>query len=384
MSFSRLLTVVLTTVISSAAQADVIFVDDDNCPGPGSGTEGDPYCSIQTSIDNAVDGDEVVIAPGTYFETIDFLGKAVTLRSSDGPEKTIIDAQGTGRVVACENGEGPDTMLSGFTITGGDAIDIAYPTNSGGGMRNWNASPTVANCIFVDNQATSAGGISNIGSNARIINCTIRTNTATNVGGGMANTAGSNPMVLGCLFHNNRAQFQDGGGMRNLGSSPAVICCTFVGNFAHRGDGGGMASSYSGNPSVTGCIFWPNFPNEIVDFPNASTTVLYSAIEGGWPGTGNIARDPMFVDPDNANYRLSPGSPCIDAGDNSAVPEFILRDLDGNRRFVVGTTSFQSVAGPIVDMGAYEYQPDSSVEILLRVILGSEAAAVARHFGSCP
>ncbi len=77
----RLVLVALLAV--SSAQADTIYVDDDNCPGPGSGMEGDPYCSIQTAIDNAVDGDEIVVAPGTYFETIDFLGKAITLRSSD-------------------------------------------------------------------------------------------------------------------------------------------------------------------------------------------------------------------------------------------------------------------------------------------------------------
>ena len=54
------------------------------CPGsgPGSGSVGDPYCSIQIAIDNALDMDEIVVAPGTYFETIDFLGNAVTLWSS--------------------------------------------------------------------------------------------------------------------------------------------------------------------------------------------------------------------------------------------------------------------------------------------------------------
>ena len=72
----------VTVLAVSTAQADTIFVDDDNCPGPGDGSELDPYCSIQTAIDAAVDTDEIVVAPGTYFETIDFLGKAITLRSS--------------------------------------------------------------------------------------------------------------------------------------------------------------------------------------------------------------------------------------------------------------------------------------------------------------
>ncbi len=51
--------VLVALLAVSSAQAGTIYVDDDNCPGPGNGTVGDPYCSIQTAIDNAVDTDEV-------------------------------------------------------------------------------------------------------------------------------------------------------------------------------------------------------------------------------------------------------------------------------------------------------------------------------------
>ena len=133
----------------STAQGATIFVDAGNCPGPGDGSVGDPYCSIQTAIDNAVDTDEVVVAPGTYFETIDFLGKAVTLRSTGGPEVTIIDAGGilgAGSVVTCDSGERPGSVLQGFTITGGVAV-------KGGGMYNDGSSPTVIGCVFSNNLA---------------------------------------------------------------------------------------------------------------------------------------------------------------------------------------------------------------------------------------
>ncbi len=104
----------------SSAQAGTIYVDV-NCPGPGSGTQLDPYCSIQTAIDNAVATDEIVVAAGTYFETINFLGKAITLRSSGGAEVTTIDGTGNFHVVQCVSGEGSGTVLDGFTITGGNA-----------------------------------------------------------------------------------------------------------------------------------------------------------------------------------------------------------------------------------------------------------------------
>ena len=80
------------------------------------------YPTIQAAIDAAVDGDVVVVAAGTYNEAIDFLGKAITVYGTDGPDVTIIDATGlNSSVVKCVNFEGLDTVLRNFTITGGDA-----------------------------------------------------------------------------------------------------------------------------------------------------------------------------------------------------------------------------------------------------------------------
>ena len=68
--------------------------------------------TIQGAINVAVDGDTILVDPGTYKETINFLGKAITLRGSGGPSSTIIDgSEGSGSVVQCVNGEGSDTIL---------------------------------------------------------------------------------------------------------------------------------------------------------------------------------------------------------------------------------------------------------------------------------
>jgi hypothetical protein len=280
------------------------------------------YLTIQEAIDAAVDTDEILVAPGMYNESIDFLGKAIWLHSSDGAEVTIIDAEGSGTVVICESGEGPDTVLEGFTITGGSA-------EYGGGMYNGSSSPTVINCTFSGNSADHGGGMYNGSSSP----------TVTFLG----NTSGGGAAVY------------------NLYGSVTVINCTFSQNTATSAGGGGLFNDQS-NLLVANCIFWGDTPDEIWD-NSGSTVITYSDVQGGWPGTGNIDADPLFVDPGRGDYRLTSHSPPIDAASNPAVPADVTTDLDGNPRFLDdpdNTDCWQAPGTcgdpPVVDMGAYEYQ----------------------------
>ncbi len=108
---------------------------------------------------------------------------------------------------------------------------------------------------------------------------------------------------------------------------------------------------------MANCILWDG-GNEIWNNDDSEITVNYTDMQGGWFGAGsnNIDADPLFVDPDNGDYRLSPGSPCIDAANNIAVPPELTTDLDGNPRFVDDPYIVDTGNGdpPIVDMGAYE------------------------------
>ena len=360
----------LALVLATTGQAGIIIhVDAGNCPGPGDGSELDPYCSIQTAIDNTVDTDQIVVAPGTYFETIDFLGKAITLSSSGGPAVTSIDGTGlVGSVVTCVGGKGPSTVLRGFTITGG-SLDVS------GGMLNIFSSPTVTNCVFSSNTGDLAGGMLNFDSSPTVTNCTFSGNSGSNLAGGMYN-AMSSPTVTNCTFSGNVGVF--GGGMYNvLGSEPTVTNCTFGGNTV-TDQGGGMYCADS-SPTVTNCILWENSDlggmDESAQIHVASgiPVVNYSCVQGGWSGVGgvgNIDSDPRFVDElgldgvpatGDEDLRLDVGSPCIDAGDNTALPMGIDTDLDGNPRFVDAVnypdTGNPPGGGPIVDMGAYEADP---------------------------
>ena len=219
---------------------------------------------------------------------------------------------------------------------------IGEGRNYGGGMYNESGNPTLINCTFSDNLANYGGGMFNDNSSPTITNCTFSNNSGS-AGGGMFNLM-SNSTVTNCTFSGNSAV--DGGGMYNYeSSSPTVTNCTLSGNSAvYRG--GGIANFGDSSPTLANCILWGNTASEPQIYRDATSwvTVSYSDVQNGWPGIGNINANPLFVDPAFGDYRLLLGSPCIDAGDNSAVPPLVVTDLNGNPRIIDGT----------VDMGAYE------------------------------
>ncbi|MHC4770157.1 MAG: choice-of-anchor Q domain-containing protein, partial [Planctomycetota bacterium] len=122
---------------------------------------------------------------------------------------------------------------------------------------------------------------------------------------------------------------------------------------------------------------------QIFSYAGAITTVEYSDVQGGYAGPGNIDADPLFADADG---RLGPGSPCIDAASNPAVPVGIEVDLDGNPRFVDDPCREDTGLGdlPIVDMGAYEFQ-DRSCDLDGGDTVGvTDFLALLAAWGPCP
>ncbi|UCG59346.1 MAG: right-handed parallel beta-helix repeat-containing protein [Phycisphaerales bacterium] len=255
------------------------------------------------------------------------------------------------------------------TVTDCIFIDNEVPGH-GGGMRNWYSIPTVADCTFLGNRAgQGGGGIDDRNSRSILINCTFTSNQAHWAGGGGMQTLYSSPTLVNCTFCSNSAEW--GGGLcvdNVLDVDVTLTNCTFVGNSADPDSGyGPEIDNLDTSMSVVNCILWGE-----VQLHGSSTlklsycnTLRIDKTAGcslDW-GPGNISEDPLFVGhghgPDEKwgteddDLRLLPDSPCINRGDNSAVPAGVTTDVEGKPRIVDGR----------VDMGAYEFAPPCTLNI---------------------
>jgi predicted outer membrane repeat protein len=213
-------------VLGSELTAAIITV------GPGGKFD---FESIQEAIKSAVHDDEILVEPGIYSETVNPRGKWIAIRSTSGPDNTIIDGEGIRRGIECMKGESEHTIIEGFTVQNGQA-----PWEpGGGGMYIRNAFPTIINCRFVSNSTGTRGYYYDMHGAAVAMNngrptfdgCTFLANTATGMGGGVYCENNSVIAFTNCTFEAN--QGQKGGGVYLSESSTAdFTACSFTSNAA--------------------------------------------------------------------------------------------------------------------------------------------------------
>jgi parallel beta-helix repeat protein len=368
------------------------------------------FPTIQAAIDAAADGDTIVVSPGTYPEHLNFLGKAITVESAQGPASTIIDGGNTGTVVTFNSGEGSGSVLRGFTVQHGfaqfDGAGIAIASSptvedntitgnvagtGGAGIAIFGGpgSPLVQGNTITNNRnldsGAAGGGIEMGGASARIIGNTISGNRAT-FGGGLSMNSAGTATIENNLIQGNVADIQ-GGGIWLVNQSDAAIVQNLVtGNQATTGAGMYLSTplgtrgpfltsnTLAGNSAsgLGSAIYAVGFFGQTEYFDNVAVaasgqTAVFcdltfstqqplfdhddffsatgTAISGctGVIGTnGVISADPLFTSA--TDFRLQPGSPAIDAG-NDGAPNLPGTDLAGNPRIV-----------NVVDIGAYEFQ----------------------------
>jgi len=301
-------------------------------------------------------GDELWVRSGRYHEflllepTVSVYGgfNGTETRRSDRDwqaNETVVDATGFSQPAVSILFGCTDARLDGITITGGTGLW----DGAGGGIECRSSSLSVANCIVEGNRAPGGGGGAGVFGEESLVdfqNCMIRNNSGGD-GGGLFLIEGT-ARLKNCLLVGNSAT--DGGGINVFATASGLQLtnCTIAENTALDA-GGGVLGEGSSIPSLKNCVVWGNEPDNLRVF-YATAEVSWSNIEGGWPGDGNIDSDPLFADPAGGDYRLTAGSPCIDAGSNEAAVG-VPTDLDGNLRLWDG----DDVPGAVVDMGAYEF-----------------------------
>jgi beta propeller repeat protein len=323
------------------------------------------YDYIQHAISDANTGDEVVAGQRAYVEQIDFLGKAVTVRSSDPTDPRVVSGtviQNRTNLVTFANREGADSILDGLTILWGDNGVFCVGT-----------SPTIKRCNITANRR--AGLLLQNQSNPTLIDCRITANEGPGIEMSSVRQGRVVRYSLGtirnCIIAANRHEGISGG-------KPTVINCTIVENLRE-----GITATV---PTVTNSIiYFNNRSGDGSQIYSNFATVTYSDVEGGWEGDGNIQADPNFVklgqwvgadeatgDPGAwwaGDYHLkSQGlrwdtqtgswvsdavtSPCIDAGDPASelFDELLTIAAPGGEQYV----------NTRIDMGAYGGTPEAS------------------------
>ena len=204
--------------------------------------------TVQAGIDTAATGDTVLVHPGIYAGKLSFRGRDIVVRSSAGPEQTILDGTGFGvRVVTFSLAESRSAIIEGFTITHGT-----------GGILVFNSEPSIVSNIITENQLPQDGG--GIWCDAStftpwfplIKGNTITNNRSQNLAGGVGTLQRMVPEIVDNYIANNEARDGDGGGIyyRSFDDGAVIRGNSVVDN--HAGDHAG--GIYVSNNNSVGAL----------------------------------------------------------------------------------------------------------------------------------
>ena len=348
----------------------------------------DHYVDLETAyytkfIDN---GDSIVFRPGFYPGNHDLLGKDVLITSTHGPIITVLIGITTQQSVISINrgrldglGVQNGTGFSGGGVWAGGTAVVAncfiknnlavedptanmqiYPSGHGGGIFITDTA-IVTDCKIVNNRARRGGGgvamdkfaimensilfgnsnlsaplseppysgggvfISDHSFGVVVRNCRFTRNRTLGIGGGVY--VDGNTTISNCIFNYNNARVGGGGFALVAGNSMDLVNCTFYRNSASQNDHYSIISF--GDLNILNCIVSRGTLVDRVNNKFYSINSTYSLIQEVTVvgGTGNIVSNPLFVDPENSNFRLEAESPAI----NSGHPGNEYKDSNGSR-----------------------------------------------------
>lgn len=371
--------------------------------------------TLQGAVDAAASGDRILVAPGTYRESVIVSAKALDFVATGGPAVTAIDGEGVRQIFYFSDCGGG--LIEGFTLVNGYA-------SQGGAIGTYRSNITVRNCTLQGNHASYGGAVSGYyASTISLQDSRVIGNTADSLGGGAYGNVGG-VIATRTLFQGNRAAYGGamatgswcgsataelsvvvdniatmdggaffgagggescrsrvtvsgslvtgnvaagvGGAIVSLNASVEMVASTIVGNSATAG--GALYASTTTPFRLRSSILWDNGEGSIVGGPTYQVQQYppwpgYNDIVGslvpadaptGFPGDASTRTgDPRFVDAAARNYRLLPDSPAINAAPfYTEWPATPVVDLDGVQRPI----------GVAAEMGAYEFVPDQDAD----------------------
>jgi hypothetical protein len=309
------------------------------------------YPNIQAGINAGVDGDTVMLSPGTYHENLIFYGKRILLTGQSGITSTFLEQQSINQpILRFENNENTYSVVSGLTFrncTGAPAIKI------------YNCSPTISRNKFVNNTNSSDGGAISaffeyvVYLMPHIIDNIFEGNSTTEGNGGSIYSYGGQMAISGNTFRSNHADgvINGHGGAIFIRSCDSAVVdhnlfihnyCAVVGgaidlsedqggeiynntldsNFSSASNCAGIAAWYSNNFRIYNNIITNGGGTGILNYSGSGNNATYNDVwnnttnyNGIQAGTGSVSANPLFIGGSPYSYRLASGSPCINTGD---------------------------------------------------------------------
>src|SRR5690554_311801 len=340
-----LLIVVIGISLFSSINASILYVK----PGAGSSVwqgQTNVYTDLQAALADAISGDQIWVAGGTYKPT-EGTDRSISFELKDGVElyggfagnetslternwqvnETILSGDigevavntdnsfNVLKVAGLElNPSSYATILDGFIVEGGFADQSVGSNRQGSGLNLRYTSPIIRNFIFRDNYSSHEGGAvygyklpqANFGN-------VIFVNNRSGMKGGAIYSSGSMMQLHNCLFYNNKAD--------NYGGA-----------------------IYGNSVEVFNSIAWNNDANEMSQFM-VNVTASHCIVQGGYRGSGNINIDPVLMNPENGDFRLSYYSPALQTGNSEIAPDWLSTDFFGSSRITDGTINMGPLEG---------------------------------------